>query len=193
MAMDDHKEQIVVKRHNGVNTVIYYLVWIFIVIFGFMGLIEVYGSINTIAMGQFQWPSLVIGLLLVGCAVLLWFKKDTLRVEYEYAFTRLGPKATLDVSQVLNNSKRKYLAEIPLDMVESAGSVNHPSFQRYLSGRDIKRHNWFLNRDADLTYLYFVKNGVKHLAIIEPSPDIKTLITTRNALNFGVWQGEKPA
>ena len=54
MAMDDHKEQIVVKRHNGVNTVIYYLVWIFIVIFGFMGLIEVYGSINTIAMGQFQ-------------------------------------------------------------------------------------------------------------------------------------------
>ena len=193
MAMDDHKEQIVVKRHNGVNTVIYYLVWIFIVIFGFMGLIEVYGSINTIAMGQFQWPSLVIGLLLVGCAALLWFKKDTLRVEYEYAFTRLGPKATLDVSQVLNNSKRKYLAEIPLDMVESAGSVNHPSFQRYLSGRDIKKHNWFLNRDADLTYLYFVKKSVKHLAIIEPSPDMKTLITTRNALNFGVWQGEKPA
>ncbi len=193
MALDDHKEQIVVKRHNGLNTVVYYLVWIFIVVFGLLGLINVYGSINTLTSGRFDWVSLIFGLLLVGFAGLLWFKKDTLRTEYEYSFTRIGPKCTLDVSQVVNNSKRKYLAEIPLDMVESAGSVNHPSFQRYLSGKDIKKHNWFLNRDADLTYLYFVKNGVKHLAVIEPSPDIKTLITTRNALNFGVWQGEKTA
>jgi len=90
---------------------------------------------------------------------------------------------------VLNNAKRRYLSEINMKIVDSIGSVNHPSFKRYLNDKTIKRHNWFLNRDANLTYIYFTKNGVRHLAIIEPSQEMLNMINSRGYLNFGVWQG----
>ncbi|MBQ3669444.1 MAG: hypothetical protein II920_09510 [Clostridia bacterium] len=186
MAMDNFKEEIVVRRHNGVNNVIYYLCWAFIIIFGLYGLINVFGVINTIQQG-FNWPALILGLILVGLAVLLYMKKDELRVEYEYTFTN----GTLDVSKVMNNSKRKYLAEIPLKLVESCGSVTHQSFQRYINDKTLKKHNWFLNRDADLIYLFFTKNSVKHLAVIEPSPEMQAMMRSKGYLGFGVWQETK--
>lgn len=189
MAMDNFKEEVVVKRSQGLNTVIYYFSWIVLVVFGMIGVIELYAAIGTIGRGSFAWVDLVISLVMIGIAVLLWLKKDTLRVEYEYTFTN----GILDVSEVLNNSKRKYLAEIPLSLVESCGSVNHPSFQRYLNDKSVKTHNWFLNRDADLIYLYFVKNNVRHLAVIEPSKEMQQMMRYKNYLGFGVWQENKPA
>ena len=183
MAMDNFKEEIVVKRRNGLNNAVYYLSWVMIVVFGFIGIVNLYAALGTIGQG-FQWPSLVFSLVLIGLAVLLFLKKDTLRVEYEYTFTN----GTLDISQVLNNSKRKYLAEIPLKLVESCGSVTVPAFSRYLSNKEIKRHNWFLNRDADLVYLYFTKNAVRRLVIIEPSQEMQTMMRSKGYLGYGVWQ-----
>ena len=185
MAMDNFKEEIVVRRRGaGLYTAVYYLCWLFIVIFGLYGLINVYHIINTIGQGEFPWLALVLSLAMIGLAVLMYFRKDNLRVEYEYTFTN----GTLDVSQVLNNSKRKYLAEIPLKIVDSCGSVQHQSFQKFLNDKMIKRHNWFLNRDNDLVYLYFTKNGVRHLAVIEPSQEMQQMMRSKNYLNFGVWQ-----
>ena len=188
MAMDNFKEEIVVKRHNGLNTAVYYMSWVFIILFGLLGIIYVYGVLGTIGNGQsFEWMPLVLGLILIGIAVLLYLKKDGLRIEYEYTFTN----GTLDVSKVMNNSKRKYLAEIPLKIVESCGSVTHPSFQRYLNDKTLKKHNWFLNRDNDLIYLFFSKNSVKHLAIIEPSQEMQQMMRSKGYLNYGVWQETK--
>ncbi|MBQ9408944.1 MAG: hypothetical protein IJU28_06095 [Clostridia bacterium] len=188
MAMDNFKEEIVVKRHSGLNTAVYYMSWVFIVLFGLWGIINVYGVLGSIGQGQgFDWVALLIALVMVGIAVLLFLKKDELRVEYEYTFTN----GTLDVSKVMNNSKRKYLAEIPLKLVESCGSVNHPSFQRYLNDKTLKKHNWFLNRESDLIYLFFSKNSVKHLAIIEPSPEMQQMMRSKGYLNYGVWQETK--
>ena len=184
MGMDNFREEVVVKRHQTMNQLVYALSWIMIVLFGFFGIIQLYAVLGTIGSGSFPWLGLLLALVMIGLAVLLWLKKDTLRVEYEYTFTN----GILDVSQVLNNSKRKYLAEIPLSLVESCGSVNHPSFNRYLNDKIIRKHNWFLNRDADLIYLYFVKNSVRHLAIIEPSKEMQDMMRMKNYLNFDVWQ-----
>ena len=82
----------------------------------------------------------------------------------------------------------RYLMELPLKIVESCGSVNHPSFKRYLSDKTIKKHNWFLNRDNNLVYFFFNKNNVKHLVVLEPSDEMLEMIKSRNYLNFGVWQ-----
>jgi len=188
MAMDNFKEEIVVKRHMGLNTLAYYFAWTFLVIFGVAGLWLIQGCLQTIGSEYgFQWQMLLIGVVFAGIAFLLWLKKDSLRVEYEYTFTN----GILDISMVLNNSKRKYLAEIPLKLVESCGSVTHPSFNRYLNDKMIKRHNWFLNRDNDLIYLYLNKNGVRHLAVIEPSADMQAMMRSKGYLNFGVWQENK--
>lgn len=184
--MDNFKEEIVVKRHAGLSTMLYYLAWTMLVIFGIMGLWLVQGSLQTVGSEYgFQWQMLVFGLVFAGLAVLIWFKKDSLRVEYEYTFTN----GVLDISMVLNNSKRKYLAEIPLKLVESAGSVKHPSFHRYLNDKTLKKHNWFLNRDNNLYYLFFTKNNVRRLVVIEPSDEMVEMMKGRNYMNFGVWQG----
>ena len=185
MAMDNFKEEIVVKRHAGLSTFTYYLAWVMLVIFGVAGLWTVQGALNSFGSEYgFQWQLLIVGLAFAALAVLIWFKKDSLRVEYEYAFTN----GVLDISMVLNNSKRRYLSEIPLKIVESCGSVSHPSFNRYVNDKNLKKHNWFLNRDNKLVYLFFTKNNVRHLVVIEPSDEMVEMMKGRNYLNFGVWQ-----
>ena len=185
MAMDKFKEEIVVRRHSGFANFTYYLAWTMLVLFGVIGIFMLQAALNTIGTGAFAWGSVIVAVVFIALAVLLWVKKDGLRIEYEYTFTN----GVLDVSMVLNNSKRRYLSEINMKIVESIGSVQHPSFNRYLNDKTIKRHNWFLNRDANLTYIYFTKNGVRHLAVIEPSQEMLNMINSRGYLNFGVWQG----
>ncbi len=184
MAMDIFKEETVVKHHSGLNNVLYYLSWIMIVLFGLFGVMNLYSLLGLIGTPDFSWPALIFSLVLIGIAVLLFIRKDTLRVEYDYTFTN----GVFDIHMALNNRKNKYLTQIELKTVESAGKVTNPAFQRYLSRKDIKKHNWFLNREADLVYLFFTKNAVKHLVIIEPSPDMQQLIRTKGGLGFGVWQ-----
>ena len=185
MAMDNFKEEIVVRRHNGFANFTYYFAWTMIVFFGVIGIFMLQATLNTIGSGAFAWGSLIVSIIMIALAALLWIKKDGLRVEYEYTFTN----GILDISMVLNNTKRRYLSEINMKIVESIGPVTHPSFNRYLNDKAIKRHNWFLNRDANLIYIYFTKNGARHLAIIEPSPEMVSMINSRGYLGFGVWQG----
>ena len=184
MAMDNFKEEIVVRRHMGLANIAYYIAWTFLVIFGVIGIFMVQAVLNMIGSGSFPWVSLIAGIVLIALAVLIWIKKDSLRVEYEYTFTN----GVLDISMVLNNSKRRYLSEINMKIVESAGKVTHHSFNRYLNDKNVKRHNWFLNRDNDLVYLYFTKNNLRHLAIIEPSSEMVSMMNSRGYMGFGVWQ-----
>ena len=50
----------------------------------------------------------------------------------------------------------------------------------------IKRTNWFLNREAELLYFFFQKDGQKRIIIIEPSEEMTGLI--KKTLAQGVWQ-----
>ena len=52
----------------------------------------------------------------------------------------------------------------------------------------MKKHNWFLNREAKLYYFFFTKNSVKHLIIVELSDEMIKMC--RQYLNYGIWQGE---
>ena len=180
--MDNFKEEIVVKRNRTLDQILYGVCWISIVVFGLIALTSFYGIIGATG---FNWVSLVIAVVFGALAFLLWRNKDKLRTEYEYSFTN----GDLDISMVLGNSRRRYLTRLPLKSVEACGLVTDPSFNRYVSMRDVKKHNWFLNRDAKLYYFYFTKNSVKHLIVIEPSDEMVEMIRSRNYLNYGVWQG----
>ena len=105
-------------------------------------------------------------------AVVLFLFRDRIRTEYEYTFTN----GQMDFAQVFNNKKRKNLGTMNIRNVEALGLVNTESFRRYLEMKDVKRSNWFINRDAQLFYFYFSKDNQKRLIIIEVSDEMHKLI-----------------
>jgi len=179
--MDNFKEEVIVKRNQTLDQLLYSLCWIAMIVFGLTALTSLY---NIIGANGFDWVSLVMAVVFGGFTFLVWRNKDKLRTEYEYTFTN----GDLDVSMVLANSRRRYLTRLPMKNVEACGKVTNPSFQRYLSMKDVKKHNWFLNRDAELYYFYFTKNSVKHLIVIEPSDEMIDMIRSKGYLSFGAWQ-----
>ena len=82
----------------------------------------------------------------------------------------------MDFARVFNNKKRKSLGTMNIKNIEACGKVSSGSFHRYLSMPGVRRLNWFLNRDAERFYFYFVKDNVKSLMIIEPSDEMVQLI-----------------
>lgn len=177
--MDNFREEVVVKRNRLMNTIAYFMSWVTLILSGlvaFMGL-------SSLMMGNFQVMPIVMTVVFGGLCYLIWRNKDEFRAEYEYSFTN----GDLDVSKVLGNSRRKYLTSLAMKNVEACGVVTHQSFQRYLSMKDVKKHNWFLNRESNLYYFYFTKNAVKHMIVVELSDEMVELV--KKYLGFGIWQG----
>ncbi|MDR3050273.1 MAG: hypothetical protein LBU67_00950 [Oscillospiraceae bacterium] len=174
--MDHFREEIVVRRNRGLQSALYALCWLGIVFFGFVALIYLQGTVMQL---NFNIPGIVILLVSGGAAVLLYLRKDNLRLEYEYTFTN----GELDFAMVLGNRRRKELGSMRVRNVEACGLVAHPSFQRYITMPGIRKNNWFLNRGANLFYFYFVKDGSKRLIVIEPSQEMVALIKSYAAHN----------
>ena len=71
--------------------------------------------------------------------------------------------------------------------VAACGHVAHQSFQKFLAQKDVEKKNWFLNRDGNLFYFYYVKDNKKHMIIIEPSEEMVGMI--RKYAAPGAYQG----
>lgn len=161
--MDRFMEQVVVKHNRGLNEVLYVLSLIMMIFFGLMALL----GLNLIFM-SFSVGLLIELVFCAGAAAFLFFFRDRLRTEYEYTFTN----GDLDFAMVFNNQKRKSLGSLKVRNVDAFGPVSSQSFQRYVSMKDIKRNNWFLNRGAELYYFYFQKESNKRLIILEPNEEL---------------------
>ena len=168
MAIMDHfLEEVVVKKNNTINRLLYYFSWVVMV------LAALFASMNLGTLGvNFNWMTVVMILLSGGVAVYIWFFHDRLLTEYEYTFTN----GSLDFAEVYNNKKRKSLGSLNVKNVEAFGKVNSDSFNRYLNMPGIKRMNWFLNREAELYYFYFTKDTDKKMIILEPSEEMVSYI-----------------
>lgn len=176
--MDFFKEDVVVSRNRVLNSVLYAVVWAFVVVFGLYALLTL-----QVIMFSFSVFNVLVLLLSAACAVLLYFFKDNFKTEYEYAFTN----GSLDFARVLRGARRKELGSMNVANVTACGHVAHESFQRFLAMKDVKKRNWFLNRDGNLVYFYYVKENQKHMIIIEPSEEMVDMI--RHYLPVGVYQG----
>lgn len=161
--MDHFLEEVVVKRKNTLNRVLYYISWVILI------MAAMYASLllGTLTM-NFSWMTVVMIVISAGLAVYIFFFHDRLLTEYEYTFTN----GALDFAEVYNNKKRKSLGSLNVRNVEAFGKVSSPSFQRYLGMPGLKRMNWFLNRDAELYYFYFTKESDKKMIILEPSEEM---------------------
>ena len=186
MAMDNFLEEVATRRNRGMETVMYMLANVMMVVFGilaFMYLMTMQGALTQGASFMQILLAVILPMLITGgMAVLLFLYRDRLRTEYEYTFTN----GQMDFAQVFNNKKRKNLGTMNIKNVEACGLVSSGSFNRYINMQGIKRTNWFLNREAELLYFFFQKDGQKRIIIIEPSEEMTGLI--KKTLAQGVWQ-----
>ena len=107
-----------------------------------------------------------------GVAFLLYRYKDNFRTEYEYTFTN----GEMDVAKVLGNSRRKQLTTVRMREMEAGGWADTDAFDRYLSMKDVKRLDYFLNGKSRLYYLFFIRDGKKTLLLIEPSQEMVNMM-----------------
>ena len=176
--MDNFKEDIVSSRSTLLPNILYVICWILVVIFGLYALLML-----QVLFVAFSVSALLITVLSAAAAVLLVLLKDNLKVEYEYTFTN----GSLDFAKVMRGARRKELGSMNVANVSACGHVAHDSFHRYLSMKDVEKKNWFLNRDGNLFYFYYVKENKKHMIIIEPSEEMVGMIT--RYVQAGVYQG----
>ena len=178
MAMDHFKEEIVVKHRKGLQNATYYFATLLMVLLGLFGF-----SLLPALMSAFSLPTLVMALVPIGIAAALFLYKDKIRTEYEYTFTN----GELDFAQVYNNQKRKNLGTMRVKNVEAFGSVNSEGFRKLINMPGLGRKNWFLNREAELFYFYYQKEGQKTMIVLEPSQEMVSMI--QKYLPHGAWRG----
>lgn len=175
--MDHFMEEVVVKRKPFMQNLAHAFANIFMVISALMGVF----FLNVI-FAMFTIPNLILTVLFLGMAILLYLYRDRLKTEYEYTFTN----GDLDFAQVYNNQKRKSLGTMRVKNVESFGPVDSETFRKLINMPNIKRKNWFLNREANLYFFYYQKeNSEKHMIIFEPSEELVEYI--RKYLPHGVY------
>lgn len=185
--MDDFLEQVARRRRQGAYTLLYVFLWMVVVVCGMIALMGLTSIIGADESGiRFNFISLIVGVVFGGIAFLAWRRSDYCRVEYDYTFTN----GVLDISQVLNNRRRRYLTALNMKDVVRCGPAKGPAFQKTLQESGLKKHNWFLNRDANLYYFYFIKNNVKHLAVVELHQEMIDVIRSKSYLQQGVWVDE---
>ena len=184
--MDDFLEYTAVRRHQGLYGVMYYMTQLIAVLFGVYALIALSGCIGInpqTGRMNFSLQSLLLALAAGAVAFAAFRGKDSFRIEYDYSFTN----GALDVSSVMNNMRRRYLCALEMKDVIRCGPASGPAFAKSLSEPNVKRHNWFVNREAKLYFIYFQKKGIKHVAVMELPDEMISVMRSRKYLKPGVW------
>nr|PZN11039.1 MAG: hypothetical protein DIU64_04010 [Caldicoprobacter oshimai] len=174
--MDYFHEESVTKVNAGLNSIIYVICYIGMVIFAILaiqGLMTIMNGIINIPAIAF---TLVCGALAYGCFVL----KNNQRIEYDYTFTN----GILDIAKIINNSKRKKLLSVDVREFEVIAPISDEGFKRMLHHKGIQnRYNYFLNRGPGLYYGIFTQDGVKSMLVFEPSDKLVELFKIFNPRN----------
>ncbi len=172
--MDQFLEQVATKRNTGMQTAMMAFAWLTMILSGFFGLMNLMSITGAFAQQGTAAGimTLVIAVVFIGMTVLVYLYKDRIRTEYEYTFTN----GSLDFAAVYNNRRRKALGTMTLKNIKACGKVASGAFNRYINMPGIKRSNWFVNREADLFFIYFEKDSVKRIVIMEPTEEMVKLI-----------------
>lgn len=185
--MDDFMEHVAYKRSNILSTLLYFSCWLVVILCGLNAVLNLYGIIGVdyeTGATKFSLISLIMTVVFAAIAYFAWRAADYSRVEYDYTFTN----GTFDISRVMNNKRRKYLTSIEMKEVIRCGAAKGPAFMKTLNEPGIKKHNWFVNRDAKLYYFYFQKKGGKHVIIVELTDAMVEMMRSKpNYIQRGAW------
>ena len=160
--MDRFLEESVSKHHRAAEEVLYYASWVVMIVSAILAFMYL-----NVMFYSFSISMLVMTLVFTGIAVYIFFFHDRLRTEYDYTFTNA-------------------LGSLNVAKVDASGKVASGCFHRHVSAPGVKQLRWFLNRDAELYYFAFSKDGKKSLIVFEPSKAMVDNI--RHYLHFGAYQ-----
>ena len=171
--MDNFREEIIVRKTGKVLfSIIYILTLIFMVVSGIIAMLFLMPILNA----QFDVFG-VVGLVVSGLVTfLLWRNKDTMRTEYEYTFTN----GEMDFAKVMGNSRRKHLLTLQVKTVEQGGPVESDAYKRLSSGPNVKKTDLTINGNADQYFLYYSRDGVRNLILLEASAEMVRLMRLYN-------------
>ncbi len=175
--MDRFLEEVVTKHRRGLDEAMYYLSWVMMIVCAVLGFMMLQMVFYAFSVG-----TVVPTVVFLGIAVYLWLTHDKIRTEYEYTFTN----GSLDFAMVFNNKKRKSLGSLNIAKVDAFGKVQSGSFRRHTTGKEVKHLRWFLNRESELYYLAFSKEGKKSVIVFEPSEEMVGHI--KHYLPYGALQ-----
>lgn len=175
--MDHFHEEVVVKRNRVFNDILYMLSNVVMVISALLAFMTL-----SSLLGNFNLFNLLFVLVNGAIAFLLFLYRDRLRTEYEYTFTN----GDLDFAKVFNNQKRKTLGTMRVKNVDAFGPVDSEGFRKIINMPELKRRNWFLNREANLYYFYYQKENAKNVIVLEPSEELVDMI--KKYLPMGVYR-----
>lgn len=175
--MDRFLEEVVTKHKRGLDEVLYYMSWIVMIFCAVIG----FAFLQSLPYG-FNVATVIITIIPIAIAIYLWIIHDRFRTEYEYTFTN----GSLDFAMVFNNKKRKSLGSLNVAKVDAFGKVQSGSFRRHTQNKEVKHLRWFLNRDSELYYLAFSKEGKKSVIVFEPSEEMVGYI--KHYLPYGAHQ-----
>ncbi|HHT64708.1 MAG TPA: hypothetical protein GX017_01310 [Clostridiales bacterium] len=180
--MDLFHEESVYKANTGLNTFIYILAWVGMIVFGINAIFWLQSTLMQIVqIGQEGFDILPLLLLAVfgGLTYLCFILRNNQRVEYDYTFTN----GTLDIARITNNSRRKKLLSTEVKDFEVIAPISDEGFQRMIQHPGIKKMNYFLNRGSGLYYGVFTHNHEKSILIFEPSEQMVRLFKMVNPRN----------
>lgn len=173
---DNVKEEIVTKRRKTMSMLLYIVLSFFAVIFGIVGAFFLMGVVGPTGI---NFGSIINLVIFGGSAVLMWFGKDFLKVEYEYSFTN----GVVDIAQVVNNRKRKELISFKTREVELVAPYDDPKLRNIESRPNIKKIKAVLNVDSRIYFASFRKNEVQYLLYFEPSQEFLKFMRMYNERN----------
>ena len=176
--MDRFLEEVVVKHDRKFDEIMY---WVSLLVMGACGLVALL-QFMMLAYSSNLLVDIALMVAMGGLAVYTFFFRDRLRTEYEYTFTN----GSIDFAMVYNNKRRKNLGALNVTKVDAFGKVSSGSFRRHTAGNDVKHLRWFLNREAELYYFAFSKDGKKSVIVFEPSEEMVGHI--KHYLPRGVYQ-----
>ena len=182
--MEGYFEQSVSGRRTMHSTILYALCWALIVL---LALATLFFLLNVVSVGEdgtaLRWPCIVGALVCLGLGVLVFRRKDYLRIEYDY----LLREGALEIWGILNLRRRRKLARIPLERISRMGPAQGSGFESARRQPGLKRHDWHAEGDA-LQYVCYTQENVRHMAILELNDEMRAQMRGSGRILPGVWQ-----
>lgn len=177
--MEIYMEQTVSKERTIVARVLYGLAWALVILFVLMGL---YFAANVLAAFDggglaIRWPSVIGCVLTLAAAVLIWWFKDGLYMEYDYLIN----ENRLEVTQIMNNRRRKQCLTLELGRIQECGA-----FRVQKPGMKIEK--LYLDPNAALSYICYEEKGERRMALLQLNEDMIASLKGSRALQRGVWR-----
>ena len=170
--MDNYFEQSVAGKRGAREQFAYAACWAGVVL---MALVAMFSAVNILGIDSerivINWTRVIVLVVTVALAVLLYFRKDRIYLEYDYTLWN----SELEVCAVYNRKRRKKVATIQLGHVNAWGPIGAMTKQMH----NAKRHNWYVNESASCCLVFSGDSG-KEAAILELSEEMCAEIRATN-------------